>query len=85
MRNNPYFRVVWPGIGFDYKVLNVDHPNRVPTMNGGDFDVSKGGPRLLLLQSHCIEKELVRVILSKRKNKIQGEIKYKAENGRKTK
>ncbi|CBY12589.1 unnamed protein product [Oikopleura dioica] len=54
-----YEKVLWPGIGFDHRVINVEHPNYVSTMHGGRFNVSKGGPRLLLLNANPMEKEML--------------------------
>jgi hypothetical protein len=59
-KEKTFLSIIWEGINFDYKVINVAHPHNVSMMHGGDFDVSNGGPRLFLLQSNFIEKELVR-------------------------
>ncbi|CBY14297.1 unnamed protein product [Oikopleura dioica] len=54
-----YEKILWPGINFDHRVINVDHPNYVPTMHGGRFNVSRGGPRVILLNANPMEKELI--------------------------
>ncbi|CBY36696.1 unnamed protein product [Oikopleura dioica] len=51
--------ILWPSLlGFDHSIINAEHPHFVKTMTGGTFDVSYGGPRLILATTHPIEKEL---------------------------
>jgi hypothetical protein len=55
---NQNLRILWAGIGFVSKILNVGK-NLVNRIDGVEKDASKGGPRVLVCHRGPMEREFV--------------------------